>query len=86
MSECTYCDVDGPCSKNLTSSSVERDAERYRKLRGWMSSNVSEGWSKVEDLAAIACYMDWYHFDMVLDEMPECNVGLMYKRPPVSQS
>ncbi len=56
------------------------DAARYRKLRQWMSSNVKEGWQEVENLAAIACYVDWEHFDMSLDALPECNVGLCYTR------
>lgn len=56
----------------------ERDAERYRKLRRWMSSNVPEGWSEVEKLAAIACYINWETFDAALDDMPVCNVGLCH--------
>lgn len=56
------------------------DAERYRKLRGWMSSNVKEGWCEVEKLAAIACYLSWDDFDANLDQMTDCNVGLMEKR------
>lgn len=52
------------------------DDERYRKLRRWMSSNVAEGWTEVERLAAIACYVDWDAFDQYLDDLPECNVGL----------
>jgi hypothetical protein len=57
------------------------DAERYRKLRKWMSSNVSQGWNEVERLASVGCYVGWDDFDAYLDEMPECNVGLCYKRP-----
>ena len=56
--------------------SVRRDAERYRKLRRWMSSNVKEGWDEVTKLAAIACYLDWDTFDAELDSLPVCNVGL----------
>lgn len=56
-----------------------RDAARYRKLRRWMSSNVPEGWGEVEKLAAIACHMDWDNFDMALDALPECNVGLCHR-------
>jgi len=52
------------------------DARRYRKLRRWMSSNVPEGLTQVEQLAAIACYIDWDAFDEVLDELPECEYGL----------
>ena len=55
------------------------DASRYRKLRGWMSSNVQEGWEQVEQLAAIACYVDWEAFDLSLDDLPECIVGLMQR-------
>lgn len=53
-----------------------QDAERYRKLRRWMSSNVAEGWTQVEQLAAIACYVSWDAFDESLDALPECNFGL----------
>lgn len=53
-----------------------KDAERYRKLRRWMSSNVEEGWGKVKNLGAIACYVDWNAFDEYLDDLPECTVGL----------
>ncbi len=56
---------------------LRADAERYQKLRGWMSSNVSEGWQQVEQLAAIACYVDWDAFDQTLDSLPTCDVGLM---------
>lgn len=55
------------------------DAARYRKLRGWMSSCVQEGWSEIEKLSAIACYMSHDHFDANLDSLPECNLGLMRK-------
>ena len=57
------------------------DAERYRKLRRWMSSNVQEGWEQVERLGALACYMSWDDFDGYLDSLPECNVGLCHVRP-----
>ena len=52
------------------------DAERYRKLRAWMSSNVIEGWQEVERLGAIAVFEGLDEFDEYLDELPECNVGL----------
>lgn len=52
------------------------DAERYRKLRRWMSSNVAEGWDEVTKLAAIAVYVSWDAFDAELDRLPVCNVGL----------
>jgi hypothetical protein len=54
---------------------AEKDAKRYSKLRRWMS-NVTEGWREVENLAALACYMDWQTFDNALDALPECSVGL----------
>ncbi len=53
-----------------------RDAERYRKLRRWMSSNVKEVWARVEELGAIAANVCWDEMDASLDELPECNVGL----------
>lgn len=55
---------------------VRADAERYRKLRRWMTSNVKEGWSEVEQLAAIGVYMGWDEMDKNLDALPVCNVGL----------
>lgn len=56
--------------------SVRLDAERYHKLRRWMSSNVKEGWNEVEKLGAIGAYLDWDTFDAQLDSLPVCNVGL----------
>lgn len=56
------------------------DAERYRKLRRWMGSNVQEGWNEVENLGALACYMGWDEFDDYLDQLPVCNVGLCHVR------
>jgi hypothetical protein len=58
---------------------AERDAKRYSKLRGWMSSGVDEGWNEVQKLAAIACYLSWDDFDSTLDMLQQCNVGLMHK-------
>lgn len=55
------------------------DANRYRKLRAWMSSNVEEGWKEVENLGAVAAWVDWDSFDEYLDDLPECNVGLCYR-------
>lgn len=52
-----------------------RNADRYTKLRRWMSSNVPEGWSKVEQLGAVAAWLSWADFDQMLDDLPECNVG-----------
>lgn len=64
----------------LKKPTQETDAERYRKLRSWMSSNVKEGWQEVERLGAIAAYVNWDEFDKYLDELPECNVGLCERR------
>lgn len=66
--------------KDATVEQDKIDAERYRKLRRWMSSNVKEGWQEVERLGAIACYVDWDAFDAYLDELPVCNVGLCHVR------
>lgn len=55
------------------------NSHRYKKLRGWMSSNVPEGWNKVENLAAVAAYMSWETMDQELDALPECNLGLCAK-------
>ncbi|MNC14781.1 hypothetical protein D3C75_625690 [compost metagenome] len=52
------------------------DAERYRKLRGWMTAGVQEGWNEVEKLGAIGAYLSWDDFDSQLDSLPVCNVGL----------
>lgn len=57
----------------------KKDAERYRKLQGWMSSNVPEGWEKVEMMGGLCAWMSWDHMDMYLDSLPECNCGLMEK-------
>lgn len=54
----------------------KRDAERYRKLRRWMGSNVPEGWGKVEELGAVCAFQGFAAMDFVLDSLPECNVGL----------
>jgi len=51
------------------------NAERYLKLRRWMSSNVPEGWDTVEQLGAVAAWLSWSDFDQMLDNLPECNVG-----------
>lgn len=56
--------------------SIDPDGDRYRKLRRWMSSNRKEGWTEVEQLAAIAVYLGWDDFDKALDSLPECNIGL----------
>jgi hypothetical protein len=62
----------------MTTQNTPTDAERYAKLRRWMSSNVREGWTEVERLGALACYTSWDDFDAYLDELPECNVGLCH--------
>lgn len=64
---------------------LRKDAERYRKLRGWMSSNVKEGWGRVTDLSAVFCYVSWQEGDSYLDNLPECNVGLMQKDAAIAQ-
>lgn len=55
---------------------VRVNAQRYEKLRRWMSSNVKEGWNEVEKLGAIATYLGWDDFDAELDRLPVCNIGL----------
>ena len=65
--------------KAAEADDLRKDAERYRKLRGWMSSNVKEGWGRVTDLSAVFCYVSWQEGDSYLDNLPECNVGLMQK-------
>lgn len=56
---------------------ARRDGARYRKLRGWMSCNVPEGWREVECLGALAAWVSWDVFDGYLDSLPRCTVGLM---------
>lgn len=56
-----------------------KDAQRYEKLRHWISSNVTGGWNEVCNLAAIATYQGFEEFDAYLDSLPECNVGLCQK-------
>lgn len=68
---------------NSQLAEAQKNADRYEKLRKWMSSNVQEGWNEVERLGAIAAYVCWDEFDAYLDSLPECNVGLCYKRPTV---
>lgn len=55
---------------------VRRDAERYRKLRAWMSAGVQESWDEVSRLAGVGMYLSWDDFDSELDRLPVCNVGL----------
>jgi len=57
------------------------DAARYHKLRGWMSSNVQEGWQEVERAGAVAAWMGWQEADAYIDALPECTVGLMGVTP-----
>lgn len=52
------------------------DAERYRKLRRYMGSNVKEGWDIVCQLGGVCSWVGWDAMDQYLDELPECNVGL----------
>jgi hypothetical protein len=59
-----------------------RDAARYQKLRGWMSSNVPEGWIEVERMGALCAWESWDAMDAYLDSLPNCAVGLMSKAPP----
>jgi hypothetical protein len=54
---------------------LQADAERYRKLQCWMSSNVLEGWEKVEQLGALAAWDGHDAMTQELDSLPECNVG-----------
>ena len=53
-----------------------KNAQRYKKLQGWMGSNVEEGWDEVEKMGAICAWMGWDHMDLYLDYLDECNVGL----------
>ena len=64
-----------PVENQPASATQRKDAERYRKLRKWMSTNVKKGWSEVETLGAISVYAQ-EDFDAYLDGLPECNVGL----------
>ncbi len=64
---------------NIFRSKKSLDAERYLKLKKWMSSNVREGWEEVENLGGIACYAGFDEFDAYLDALPDCNVGLCEK-------
>ena len=56
--------------------SIEKDAERYRKLQRYMGSNVKEGWDIVCQLGGVASWVGWDDMDQYLDDLPECNVGL----------
>jgi hypothetical protein len=86
---CEGCGADGPVADSHFEAIEKWNIcaqhtlykDQYQKLRGWMSSNVQEGWKQVENLGAIACYVDWQEFDRYLHELPECNVGLMQKAP-----
>lgn len=59
-----------------TLDSLAADARRYRKLREWMSSNVPEGWSVVENLGAVAAWVGYEAFDKYLDDLPKCLFGM----------
>lgn len=63
----------------VIASDDAQDAARYRKLRGWMSSNVPKGWQEVERMGALCAWMDWAAMNDYLDGLPECAVGLMSK-------
>lgn len=54
----------------------KKDAERYRRLRNWMGSNVKEGWNEVQNLGSIVAYLSYEDFDSYLDNLGECKVGL----------
>lgn len=45
----------------------KRNAERYCKLRQAMGMNLPKTWDRVEQLAAIACYVGNDDFDINLD-------------------
>lgn len=64
---------------------AERDAERYRKLRRWMSGNVKESWQEVENMGALCAWESWDAMDEYLDSLSECNLGLMEKEAPRKQ-
>lgn len=60
----------------MIENKIQKDAARYRKLQMWMSSNVIEGWSVVEQLGAVAAWEGHDSMDKFLDSLEECNVGL----------
>jgi hypothetical protein len=82
---CVKCNVLYPRKTFAVPDGLAKDAERYRKLRRWMGSNVPEGWQEVEKLAAISCYMGDDEFDASLDGMLICNVGLCHVAAPAVQ-
>lgn len=43
--------------------------ERYYKLRWLMGANNPKSWQQVEELGAIACYLDTDTFDSELDSI-----------------
>ena len=55
---------------------VLADAERFKKLLGWMSSNVTEGWNEVCRVSAVATYVSHDEARAYLDDLPQCSVGL----------
>jgi hypothetical protein len=63
----------------VVADDVQRDAERYAKLRWCMPSNVPEGRSIVEQLGAVAAWQGWSSMDAYLDSMEVCSVGLRSK-------
>ena len=71
--------------KAAEADELRKDAERYRKLRGWMSSKAKEDWYRVTELSGVFCYVSWEAGDSFLDGLPECNVGLMQKDAAIAQ-
>lgn len=67
------------------SEQTKIDAARYRKLQMWMSSNVIEGWSVVEQLGAVAAWEGLYAMDDYLDSLDECDVGLCKRQTNIMQ-
>lgn len=68
--------------KALPEVEAQVDAVRYRKLRGWASSNVPEGWKQVERFGSLCAWQSWEDADGYLDSLPWCNVGLMGNSSP----
>lgn len=67
------CDYDALALENQR---LRQDADRYRKLLGWMGSNVPEGWAEVVRLGAVCAYVGQDAADEYLDELKPCSVGL----------
>lgn len=69
--------------KESWSEQTKIDAARYRKLQMWMSSNVIEGWSVVEQLGAVAAWEGLYAMDDHLDSLGACDVGLCKRQSTI---